>query len=829
MKKLITLFLFAVALFGLQISIASAASTTLSLSSTGEGDNVQISVSGDPSSGVLLLFQKTSGTSFIKYLGSSNASGYYSATFSTADLDVAPGSSVQVKINNQLSASVNWPYNSVTNSGAITLSKTGLILSVGGNNTININNLGSNKVYLLNNTNPQVANINLSGSQATVYANAYGQTVATICVLGTTSNCASAYITVQNSGAQPLTLSQSNLTIAYGQSSQVSILNSTGNYTILNNSNPNVITASLNAQTITLNASNNGGSAAITICTTDMSACGIINATVGSLSSSALTFNQTAPTLAVGQTLIVTISGSDGPYNISSNSNSSIVNAFISGNTLNLVGNGVGSSVVTVCSSQGNCNSLTATVSYASNGGALSLSQTNLWLQVGQAASVVVSGGTAPYSFLNDASSATYFQTSLNNNILTLTGISAGSANINVCSAGGACKQLSVLVNGVSSNTQLTFGNNNLNLRVGATSDVTLYGSGGYYISNSVNQNVATIVVNGNKATVTAVGAGSANATVCQTGGQCGVIYVSVTATNSLIPIAFNASNPTLSVGQNFSVSISGGSSNVYYISSNSNPAIVQANISGSILSLTGNVSGSSVINICSATNNCNSLSVTVNNVVTPVIVAPTPTTTPTSTPTPVVNTDEALLIFNGNVETIASKVGAKRNTATEKNYLTRYTKPLLVGLKLSTAAINNLNYFIVYGTPSTVKLGAGERAGVLGSYLSAYKKLPTALTDWSDLIRISTGNQPVGLSVAAENQAKLEFKKVYNRAPAMATSNTDLSAVKIIAYGLRFPIRNASAEKAAVKAFTKVYAHAPISPLAWNIVRAITYSGVIK
>jgi len=828
MKKLITSFLFLAILFSLPLSAVKASTTTLSLTSSGDGDTVQLSVSCDPNSSVLLLFQNTSGVSSLKYIGTSNASGYYSTNISTASLGIYPGSSVQAKVNDQTSASVVWPYSTVSGTGAITLNQTGVILTVGGSNTININNLGSNKIYLLNNTNPQVANINLSGSQATIYANAYGQTVATICVLGTTSNCASTYITVQNSGAQALTLSQSNLTVAYGQSSQISILNSTGNYTILNNSNPSVITATLSAQTITLNASNNGGSAAITVCATDMSACGIINATVGSISSSSFTFSQSAPTLSIGQALPITISGSS-TYNISSNSNSSVVSASISSNTLNLIGNAAGSAVITVCSSQGNCNSLTATVSYAASGGPITLSQSNLWLQAGQAASVVISGGTAPYSFLNDSKSASYFQTSLNNNIITLTGIAAGSANLSVCSAGGACTSLAVLVNGVSSNTQLTFGNNNLSLQVGSNSDVTLYGSGGYYVSNSINQNVATIVVNGNKATVTAVGAGSANATICQTGGQCGVIYVSVTATNSLIPISFSNSSPTVAVGQSFSVSISGGASNVYYISSNSNPSIVQANISSNILSLAGNTVGSSVLTICSATNNCNSLSVTVNNAVVPVVVVNTPAATPSVVTTPVVNTDESLVIYNGDIAAIIAKVGAKRNLVLEKSSLTRYTKPLIKGLKLSTAAINNLNYFIVYGTPNTLKLGLGERVGVLGSYLSAYKKLPVTMAEWSDLIRISTGNQPVGLSVSAENQAKLEFKKVYNRAPAMATSNTDLSAIKIIAYGLRFPVRNANAEKLAVKSFTKVYAHAPISPLAWNIVRAIAYSGATK
>ena len=827
MKKLFTSFLCLVFLFGLQTSTVKAAVPILSLTSNADGDTVQLTVSSDPSSSVVLSFMKTSGTSYLQYLGNSNTSGYYSTTLSTTELGVALGSSVQVKINNQLSNSVAWPYSTTTSGSAITLSQTGLILTVGATNNLNINNVGSNKLYLLNNTNPQVANVSLVGSQATVYANAYGQTVATICVLGTTSNCASTYITVQNSGAQALTLSQSNLTIAYGQSSQISILNSTGNYTILNNSNPSVISATLSAQTITLNASNNGGAAAITVCSTDMSACGIINATVGSTSSSSFTFSQTTPTLSIGQSLPITISGT-GAYNLSSNSNSSIVNASVSGTTLTLYGNSAGSSVITVCSSQGNCNSVTATVGYASTGGPITLSQTNLWLQAGQAVSVVISGGTAPYSFLNDANSATYFQTSLSNNILTLTGLSAGSASLSVCSGGGACTQLSVLVNGVSTNTQLTFGNNNLNLQEGATSDVTLYGSGNYYVSNSVNQNVATITVSGNKATVKAISAGSANATVCQANGQCGVIYVSVNSSNTVSSVTFSSSNPSVSVGQTLNVSVSGGSSNAYYISSNSNPSIVQANLNSNVLTLSGNLVGSSVVNVCSASNSCNSLAVTVTNAVTS---NPTTPTTPTNNSADAIIqgiTNESVIVVSGNADSIASTVKTTRDSALESNYQTRFTDPLTSGLKLDTTTTKNLNYFVAYGTPNTLKLGAGERAGVLGSYLSAYGKVPDAANEWSDLIKISIGRWPTELNTTAENQAKVEFKKIYDRAPVM-TSQVDANAITIIAYGLRPTARNTNSEKAAIKSFRYVYGHDPINSLAWNIVRAIAYSGAKK
>lgn len=684
---------------------AQAATPSLSLSTTSDGDYVQLSVtSGDADSSVLFYYHKSAGGLQVRYLGKTNASGNYTNTISTSDYDIIANDLVYVVVNNKQSASVAWPYVS-NNGGAVTLNKTGLVLTVGGSETLTVSNVGTNVLYLLNNSNPQIANVNISGSQITIKGNTYGQTVMTVCALGTTSNCASAYVTVQNSGAKTLTFSQSNLTIASGQSSEVTILNSSGNYTILNNSNPSIIQASINNAIITLTASNNSGSAALTVCQSDMSGCGIINASSGSTSSSSLTFNQTAPTLVTGQTLNVGISGGGSNYNISTNSNSTVLSASINGSTLVLIGNTSGSSTVTVCSSTGNCNSLTATVSYATSG-PITLSQSSLWLQVGQAVSVTISGGTLPYSVLNDTNSSSIFSSNLNNNILTLTGLAAGSSSLSVCSAAGACTQLSVLVNGVSSSSQLTFSNNNLALNVGATANVSLFGTGGYYVSTSNNQNVATIAVSGSKATVSALSAGSANATICQTGGQCSVLYVVVSSTSAVTSTpTFSQTNPTISVGQSLSITISGGSTSTYTLSSNSNPTIVQANISGDKLILLGQNFGSSVLVVCAASNNCGSLSVTIN-------AAGSSSNSNSSTGS------------SSNTGSTASSTKPSSSTTkpatTTAKPVYKFTKYLTVGSKGAdvTALQTRLKYEGVYSGPITGTFGAQTYAAV-----QAYQK----------------------------------------------------------------------------------------------------------
>jgi hypothetical protein len=50
-----------------------------------------------------------------------------------------------------------------------------------------------------------------------------------------------------------------------------------------------------------------------------------------------------------------------------------------------------------------------------------------------------------------------------------------------------------------------------------------------------------------------------------------------------------------------------------------------------------------------------------------------------------------------------------------------------------------------------------------------------------------------------------------------------------IIAYGLIPSQRNLASEIIAIQTFRYYYGHAPVNALAWNIVRAIAYSGATR
>lgn len=633
--------------------IANAATPTLSVFGTGDGNSVQINVTGDPNASVLLYYMKIGVGANIAVIGTTNSSGSLSTVISSSQYGIASNTPVHITvggINGSQSSEISWPSVNTTGVGTttnpITLSQTGLVLSINQSATITANNTGSGAIYVSNNSNPSSASANVSGSQIVLTGLTNGSTNVTICSVGNTSNCPSVYVTVQNTGGQALTFSQNNITIGIGQNVPITVSGGNGIYTILNNSNSNVVSTSISGSTITLNATSTTGAASITVCSTNMVSCGIINVTIGTASSSAISFSQSNPTLPTGQSTNIIVSGGSGSYYISSNSNSNIVQASIANSTITLTGNTAGSATISVCASLGGCASLVVNVSYAASGGNIALSQSTLTLSTGQTLSVIISGGTAPYNLLKY--SDTIFQGSIAGNILSISGISGGTEQIAVCSASGGCTWLTLVVNGSSSSSstfQPVLSPSTLSLGLGQTSTVSISGTGSYYISGNTNPTVATIQISGNTASVSAIGYGTANVSICQSGGQCNVLTISVssTPTNAPIPgctstvgystvtgqlcslggtplmntttpslITFSKPNVVLSAGQSATVTVYGGASSNYYVAFNSNTSAMTASMIGSTLSISGISNSAGALVICSSSVSCGALPVVI-------------------------------------------------------------------------------------------------------------------------------------------------------------------------------------------------------------------------
>jgi hypothetical protein len=538
-KKLSVVFalFFILTLTGLVLASEAKAITapTLTLTSVSDGDSVELKATGLAGASVIFYYTKVGSGLQINYLGKTDSNGNFSTNLSTASYGLSGNAIVYVTVNGTKSNEAAWPYQAAAS--VLSLSQTSVVLTLSGSIELTAYNNGTNYIYLSSNSNPPVVNVNIDGNRIILKAFSFGSSVVNICAGASTPSCASVYVTVQNTGGKALAFSQNNPTVAPGQNVAVSIIGGTGTYTILNNSSANTIQTSLSGSTITLSTLSTSGSSAITVCSSDISSCGIINAVVGNASTVGLNFSLTNPTMAIGQSLNITVSGgTGGNYTIFSNSNTDAVSASISDNLLVLTARNGGVATVTVCSSMGNCAGEVVTVNYNSqSGGSIALSQNNLWLLSGQVASITVSGGTMPYSA--SGFSENYIKASFNNNVLTVTGVNAGSVSVNICSSAGGCAILSVLVTGTNANTNanvsatpLSLSQTSLALSAGNTGKILISGNGGYSISSNPNPAVASVRINGSTAIVDAINIGNTSLVICQNDGQCKTVTVTVSA-----------------------------------------------------------------------------------------------------------------------------------------------------------------------------------------------------------------------------------------------------------------------------------------------------------
>lgn len=743
--------------FGVQASTL----TSLSLTNTA-GDTVQVNITGKASNSIRLSFLPPGGLTVTTIiLGSTDAEGDFFTSISSGGYGIPAGSPVYATIGGVQSPMMLWPMYS----SAISLNQTDVQIAVGQSITIN----SSNTLILSTNSLPASIGTAISGSQLTVTGLSLG--TGTLILCGVNAGCDSVAVTVgAESGQTQITVSENNVDLNNRESKSITLFGG-GNlgYVIELNSNFSAVSASISGTSdiISLFGANTG-TATIKICVADSDTnCVNLYVTVLSATVNTLVFSQNNLTLIPGLSQNVTVSGvADSNYYISSNTNSGIATASISGDTLTVVGGtNTGSTVVKVCSTS-----------------------------------------------VNDT-----------------------------------CSNLHVTTNAdttTPSATVIAFSQNVVSVSKDSATNVTVSGGdgSGYAISSNSKPEIATASISGGSNIISVAGneEGSTIIEVCSSSADavCASIYVNVGP--ALVPITFSQNNISLTPGQKSTVIISGGTdNNVLYSVSNSDAVSASLSNNGYAIILTGGtVAGSSVIRVCDDTdsNNCSDLTAELT-------VPDSSTTTETSTDT-TADTDttatsataqlqqiiaDAATIYSGNVNSIIARIAGVRNQNRETENFGKYVNALTADVKnLLSDDIKRINLFITYGTQSTKILGEGERAGVIGSYKKAFGKLPKTEAEWSDATKIANGRWPTETSQSAIDTAKVEFKKVYLRAANMDNPN-DNAAVSVIAYGLRPANRNLNSEKAAIKSFKYVYGHNPVSSLAWDIVRAIAYSGATR
>ena len=308
------------------------------------------------------------------------------------------------------------------------------------------------------------------------------------------------------------------------------------------------------------------------------------------------------------------------------------------GTQVTVTGQALGSDTVNVCAvgTASDCTSLNVTVQAGTVTG-VAFNPSSLSLAVGGSQSVTVSGGNGTYSISNNTNTSVA-STNLSGTSLTISGLGVGGATITVCDSVNTCGTLSVTISAAATSTSgLVLSPNSLSLTVGNNQSVTISGGNGTYIlSSNTNSNAVSTVLSGSEITVYATSAGSATIKICDTSGLCGTLTVTAAAPAGNQAVVFSVASPSLTVGQNLNVQLS-GSASTYVLLTNTAPNLVQASISGgTTLMLSGTAAGTDSLTICATGGGCSQYSVVVTGAASVATTTPIAPAVTTVTPTPI-------------------------------------------------------------------------------------------------------------------------------------------------------------------------------------------------
>lgn len=605
-------------------------------------NSINISVSGAPFGQPIELAYILPGSSLptvISNIGNAY-SGNWSGTLNLNEYGIVSGSQVYVRVGGDQSNVITvggYTSGCTYNCGSpygLSLSQNNVYLTVGQSQAVTIYN---NNYYISSNSNPSVVSANISGNQVNLYGLMNGSSTISVCSSASGYGCASIYVSVSGSvlGASTYNVSirdnyfsPQTITIPAGSSitwrndgsmshtvtfdnpySDSGIIYSGSTYTKIFST----------SGTYTYHCRVHPGMTATVIVTGSGSGTGNV------------WFNPSNPTMYTGQSLAVSINSSvsassyaypTDAYYISANSNSSVVSANISGTALNLYANQTGSSNITVCHSSLNfCGTLLVTVLGGYASGQLTFSQANVNLNQGQNININIYGG-APGGgtyYISNNNNPNVVTASIAGNTVYLYGQSSGSAAITVCqNNAAACGMVYVTVFGSTGGTGgIWFSQGSLNLVLNQSQTVSIYSSLGanYYLSSNSNSGAVTASVVGNSLNIYGRAVGSSNVVVCHSTAtnSCGTIFVSVGAGFGSGSLTLSQTSLNLAAGQSAAITVYNSTGSLY-ISTNSNPSVAGAGISGSTLNVYAANPGLTNISVCqNNASGCVTLPVTVS------------------------------------------------------------------------------------------------------------------------------------------------------------------------------------------------------------------------
>ncbi len=220
-----------------------------------------------------------------------------------------------------------------------------------------------------------------------------------------------------------------------------------------------------------------------------------------------------------------------------------------------------------------------------------------------------------------------------------------------------------------------------------------------------------------------------------------------------------------------------------------------------------------------------------------PIIVLPTPPTAPITPPrvlgesfveiSSTCLTDEPDAAYiTANPDDLIRNLGLTQDPSLQAQMLYALVQKIIVPDAVNNDTHAAVSNFTSIGTRTSLRLGAGERAGVVDSFKAIYGRLPANECDWQEALRIANHKKPQTLNARREASSIQLFAKIYKR-EAQLSDAEDRNAIDIMAYGIRPLVRSLNEEKKAIRIFAQIMKHGPGNATEWDAIRAIAYSGV--
>jgi hypothetical protein len=248
-----------------------------------------------------------------------------------------------------------------------------------------------------------------------------------------------------------VSISQSSVSLSVGQSTTVT-LSGSSSYYVSSNTNSSIVTTSISGNSLYLYGSQ-AGSSTVTVCSNQYSGCVNVYVTVsgGNYYGGSISFSQSNVNVSLYQSTTVSIYGGNSSYYVSSNSNSYVVDASISGSSLYLYAKNNGSSTLSVCSyNNAQCGSVYVTVGGGSSNTGVSFSESNPTLGMGQNRTIAINSNNyyGGYYYISSNTNVTVIDATISGSNVMLYGKNNGSSTVTVCQSSNGCGSLYVSVTG---------------------------------------------------------------------------------------------------------------------------------------------------------------------------------------------------------------------------------------------------------------------------------------------------------------------------------------------------------------------------------------------